>query len=109
MAIVGRSARGDAPVSAIPFVGYAKLRAGRIHIFCPRCHRKMSNVARDKNDPPNAALIHVWCGEPCGSGGWIEGPTAYLDANGRFLDWGAWFEAGATGNAPAERRRGTLP
>jgi len=66
----------------LPYIGYAKLRPGKIHLFCPICKRKMSNVPRDFTDPPDAVLVHIVC-DKCGHGGWIEGPECYLDANGR--------------------------
>ena len=49
------------------WAGFAPLRQGRIHIFCPKCHRRMSNAERTEIDPPNAELVHVWC-ERCSQG-----------------------------------------
>lgn len=70
------------------FVGYAKLRPGRIHLFCPTCKRKMSNVPRNQggnypDDPPRAVLAHVHC-EKCSMGS-KDGDMTFMDANGRDL------------------------
>ena len=65
------------------YVGFAAHRPGRIHMFCPRCHRKMSNMPRDKFDPPKAVLVHVFC-ERCSVGGKDNSQT-FLAANGKDL------------------------
>ena len=67
----------------LDYIGYAKHRSGRIHLFCPRCKRKMSNVQRDRLDPPKAVLAQVFC-ENCSAGGKDSGQT-FLDANGKNL------------------------
>jgi hypothetical protein len=67
----------------LSYVGYAKLRPGRIHLFCPGCHRKMSNMPRDKYDPPKAVLCHVFC-DSCSVGG-KDSSQRFLDAAGREL------------------------
>jgi hypothetical protein len=72
-------------VSALEYVGFAKLRPGRIHLFCPACKRKLSNMPRSTTyplDPPTAVLSHVYC--DCVQGA-KDPPTYYLDAEGRFL------------------------
>lgn len=69
----------------LEYVGYAKLRPGRIHLLCPVCGRKMSNVERDQYDPPSAVLAHVHC-ERCSQGCKIEGAAGWLDARGRWVD-----------------------
>jgi hypothetical protein len=75
-------------VSVIPFVGYAKLRPGRIHLYCPKCGRRMSNADREATyDPPDAVLSHVWC---CGDS---DGPPRYFDADGVEIDYWAWWDA----------------
>jgi hypothetical protein len=68
------------------YVGYSKLRLGRIHLYCPACGRKMSNVRRTSLDPPTAVLSHVFC---CGDS---DGPSTYLDAEGNFIDYWAWWD-----------------
>jgi hypothetical protein len=65
------------------YVGYQKLRPGRIHLFCPGCGRKMSNVRRDSLDPPDAVLARVSC-ERC-SEGCKDSSQTFLDADGREL------------------------
>jgi hypothetical protein len=73
---------------ALPYAGFAKLRPGRIHVFCPACKRKMSNMPRTEAfnglvpDPPNAVLVHIWC--DCTQGG-KEDFGGFLDAYGRWL------------------------
>jgi len=64
--------------------GFAKLRPGCIHLICPRCKRKMSNVQRADYDPKRAAVAVVWC-ERCAQGGFCEGPDGYWDARGEWL------------------------
>jgi len=49
------------------WAGFASLRKGRIHIFCPSCGRKLSNAPRTEFDPPTAELVHVWCAK-CSAG-----------------------------------------
>ena len=61
------------------YVGYAKLRPGRIHLFCPKCERKMSNMPREPHDPKSAVLVHAVC---CASGS-KDGPAVYLNARGQ--------------------------
>lgn len=51
----------------LEWAGFAKCRPGRIHIFCPTCHRRLSNAPRTELDPPTAVLVHVWC-ERCSAG-----------------------------------------
>jgi ribosomal protein L37E len=75
----------DKPKASLQFVGFKKLRPGRIHILCQRCGRKQSNMKRDEEyDPPTAALMHILC-ERCGNGCWVEGGS-YMDARGRWID-----------------------
>lgn len=47
--------------------GFNKLRPGRIHLRCPRCGRKQSNVERGEHDPESTFLIEVLC-DKCGVG-----------------------------------------
>ena len=68
------------------FVGYAPLRSGRIHLFCPACKRKMSNTPRHDHlprDPPTAVLAHVLC-ERC-SVGCKDSDQSFMDGRGRWL------------------------
>jgi hypothetical protein len=68
----------------VEFAGFHRLRHGRIHLYCPSCGLKRSNVERDPYDPPNAALAHLPC-ERCSEGCKVDGPSAYLTKHGRFL------------------------
>jgi len=68
----------------LEYIGYRKLRSGRIHIYCPHCGRKTSNVFRQEFDPPAAVLVHEAC-EKCSQG--CKGCISdYLDADGRWVD-----------------------
>lgn len=67
------------------WAGFRPLRHGRIHVFCPRCHRKMSNCIRGKYDPPRAVLVQTHC-ERCGQGG-KEADETFLDARGKQISW----------------------
>jgi len=73
-----------APMSKLhngDYVGFHALKPGRIHVLCPRCGRKFSNVPRAEYDPPTAVLAHIWC-ERC-SAGCKEDLAGYLDKNGK--------------------------
>lgn len=67
------------------WAGYAKLRPGRIHVFCPKCRRKLSNAVRGKFDPPRAELVQTHC-ERCGQGG-KEADETFFDGRGRRVSW----------------------
>jgi hypothetical protein len=67
----------------LEWVGFQKWRPGRIHIYCPRCRRRLSNAERTKHDPPNAALVHVWC-EKC-SAGCKTDLGNYFDCDGNVI------------------------
>lgn len=67
------------------WVGFAPLRKGRIHVFCPRCHRKLSNCPRGEYDPPRATLVHVHC-ERCGRGD-KETSETFFSARGKQIPW----------------------
>ena len=42
--------------------GFVKLKKGCIHLRCPGCGRKQSNVRRAEDyDPPDAVLVEVLC------------------------------------------------
>lgn len=76
------------PLKILEYVGFRKHRAGRIHVICPTCGRKQSNMPRcdeiTPKDPPTATLVGVWC-ERCSDGCKVEGPAFYRDAEGREL------------------------
>lgn len=67
------------------YIGYEKLKPDRIHLYCPGCGRKMSNMPRADYDPIKAHLCHVHC-ENC-SVGHKDSSFDYLDQNGKFLDF----------------------
>lgn len=75
----------DHPRQLLPWAGFAPLRKGRIHVFCPRCHRKFSNAQRGKFDPPRATLVRTHC-DRCGQGG-KESEEIYYDARGKEIPW----------------------
>jgi ribosomal protein L37E len=70
---------------SLEWAGYHKLRAGKIHVYCPHCGRKVSNAERGEFDPPRATLVHTWC-DRCGSGG-KDSPETFFDANGKEIDF----------------------
>lgn len=70
------------------FIGFNKLRQGKIHMFCPSCRRKQSNAPRDESqDPPTAVLMHSRCDKSQCSGGMKSDGVVYFNARGRELDW----------------------
>jgi hypothetical protein len=69
----------------LPWAGFAPLRPGCIHVFCPRCHRKFSNSPLGKFDPPRATLVHTFC-ERCGQGG-KDSPESFYAADGQQIPW----------------------
>lgn len=69
----------------LPWAGYAPLRTGRIHVFCPHCGRKVSNAQRGEYDPPRATLVHTWC-DRCGQGG-KDSPEYFYDAQEKEISW----------------------
>lgn len=64
--------------------GFRELKPGRIHLRCPGCGRKQSNTHRVEGDPTRAVLVEILCGG-CGMGCFPE--PAYLDADGKPVDW----------------------
>lgn len=72
-------------MEVLPWAGFAPLRKGRIHVFCPRCHRKVSNAERGEYDPQRATLVHTFCAR-CGEGG-KDCPEYFYDAHGKEIGW----------------------
>jgi hypothetical protein len=70
----------------LEYVGYRKHIPGRIHLYCPGCGYKVSNVPRAEYDPPTAVLAHLPC-ERCSAGCKVDGPSLYLDARGKRVEW----------------------
>lgn len=67
----------------LPWAGFHPLRKGRIHVFCPRCHRKVSNAFRGEYDPPRSTLVHEFC-DKCGAGG-KDCYSVFYDAKGKQI------------------------
>ena len=70
----------------LEYAGYHPHRKGMMHLYCPSCGLKRSNLPRAEYDPPTAVLAHVPC-ERCSEGCKVDGPSLYLDANGLSVDW----------------------
>jgi hypothetical protein len=89
---------------ALSYIGFARLRPGRIHLYRPRCRRKMSNVERCEHDPPKATLAATRCGR-CSVGD-KENDTAYRDAQGRMVCGfcGRWSCERADGDRRCDER-----
>lgn len=57
------------------------LKEGRIHLLCPHCGRKQSNIRREEADPDDAILVVVDCPKCCDMGS----ETNYYDVNGKEI------------------------
>ena len=60
--------------------GFKSPRAEKIHLRCPGCGRKQSNIPRGVHDPAEARLVEINCAE-CASGDKGQAP-AFFDAAG---------------------------
>jgi hypothetical protein len=60
--------------------GFKPLKPGRIHVRCPVCGRKLSNMARGEDDPSSAVLAETWCPRCVGSD--YDSGTDFFDADG---------------------------
>lgn len=67
----------------ISFVGFTPHREGRIHLWCPACHRKLSNMPRAQHDPPRAVLAQVLCPRCADHLAAKDDSVNYLDARGK--------------------------
>lgn len=93
--------------AVLPYVGFSKLRLGRIHVYCPGCGRKQSNAPREQadperfipGDPPEAVLVHVYC-DRC-SQGCKDAPVTFLDAFGKRIRE-AWEDADGDADGDAD-------
>jgi|GEM_PF-5404939 len=65
--------------------GFRKLMPGHIHLRCPHCGRKQSNMRRGKYDPPKAMLAETLCERCCVSLGALEPGVEYYDAKGNSV------------------------
>ena len=71
--------------------GFKPLKPGRIHLRCPSCGRKQSNMPRHpEHDHPTAFLAEVLC--PNCDAGTKDAGTDFYDKRGRELssdpnDW----------------------
>lgn len=70
---------------ALPWAGFSPLRNGCVHVWCPKCHRKLSNMPRQQFDPERATLVHSFC-ERC-SQGCKDSPEWYFDDEGKQIGW----------------------
>ena len=67
--------------------GFRKLKPGCIHMRCPSCGRKQSNMKRSEHDHPTAFLVEMEC-DNCGAGNFES--LDYFDKRGRALS-GEYF------------------
>ena len=71
--------------------GFKPARPGRIHMRCPTCGRKQSNMLRHpEHDHPTAYMVEIEC-DNCGQGNKGDCPT-YYTRNGREIDYWRWWE-----------------
>ncbi len=69
------------------YAGFHPLRPGRIHLWCPECRRKLSNMPRTEIDPPRAALAQVLCPRCADLLAVKDDSARYLDSRGREVPW----------------------
>ncbi len=74
-------------MDADALTGFHPLRPGRIHLWCPKCHRKLSNVKRAEYDPEAAVVAAIWCPN-CVDGGFSEGALGYYDEKMEEVSFG---------------------
>ena len=60
-------------------VGFKPLKPGKIHLLCPKCGRKQSNMDRADYDSANAVLLEVGCPK-CDNGDFEQ--LSYYDSKG---------------------------
>lgn len=63
--------------------GFNKLYEGKIHMRCPSCGRKQSNMNRENDDPANAFLVEIYCDNCCQ--GCKDNSSTYFDKNGEII------------------------
>lgn len=68
------------------WAGFHTIRPGRIHLYCPNCKRKMSNMRRAEWDPPKAEVVKTLCPKCCDLLAAKDPPCNYLDARGRYVE-----------------------
>lgn len=78
----GETTTPEMKLSRLRRHGFSVLMKGKIHLRCPECGRKMSNVDREEFDPPDAFLAEILCGECADSVGAMEPTTLYFDRQG---------------------------
>ena len=69
------------------YAGFSPHRQGRIHLWCPACHLKRSNMPRTDVDPPRAVLAQVLCPRCADRFAVKDDSATYLDARGRIVPW----------------------
>ena len=65
------------------YIGFKPLRSGCIHMWCPVCKRRFSNMPRTEHDPRRAVLLQLTCPR-CPDMGAKDDYGVYLDARGRY-------------------------
>lgn len=71
--------------------GFKPARPGKIHLRCPKCGRKQSNMDRHPEyDHPTAFLVELLC-DKCGQGCKEDGGD-YYDKRGRQLSSVAFWQ-----------------
>ena len=63
--------------------GFHKTKKGKIHLRCPYCGRKTSNVDRQDYDPEKAFLVEIACDNCCQ--GCKDNPQYYYDKKGKEI------------------------
>ena len=64
------------------WAGFHPLRPGKIHVYCPFCHLKRSNMNRADYDPPSAEILQTPCEECCVRLGAKDPGVEYLNGRG---------------------------
>lgn len=72
--------------------GFKPHRVGRVHLLCPGCGRKQSNMPSHESDPPGTVLVRVFCPR-CSEGGKCSDQD-YVNIKGETLDGYEWTVKG---------------
>lgn len=68
-------------------LGFNPIRPEKIHLHCPQCGRKQSNMPREDYDPPSAILAVILCPKCADACGAKDAGTDYYDAYGEQVNW----------------------
>jgi hypothetical protein len=71
---------------AIRQYGFREQQTGKIHIRCPECGRKRSNVPRAFYDPEEAWLLETLCERCCNKLASLDPPTDYYNYCGCLVE-----------------------